>query len=69
MSKMFYQKLAINNIKKNAKTYFPYILTCISTIAMFYIMNFISVNDGLDTMYGGRELKTILNCIIGITKG
>ncbi|HAR85811.1 MAG TPA: cell division protein FtsX [Clostridium sp.] len=61
MSKIFYQKLAINNIKKNGKTYFPYILTCISTIAMFYIMNFISVNDGLDTMYGGRELKTILN--------
>ncbi len=61
MSKMFYQKLAVTNIKKNGKTYFPYILTCISTIAMFYIMNFISVNDGLDSMYGGRELKTILN--------
>jgi len=61
MSKMFYQKLAVNNIKKNGKTYFPYILTCISTIAMFYIMHFISVNDGLNSMSGGRELKIILN--------
>lgn len=61
MSKMFYQKLAVNNIKKNGKTYFPYILTCISTIAMFYIMHFISVNDGLDSMSGGSQLKTILN--------
>lgn len=61
MSKMFYQKLAVINIKKNGKTYLPYILTCISTIAMFYIMHFISVNDGLDSMSGGRELKIILN--------
>jgi len=61
MSNMFYQKLAATNIKKNGKTYFPYILTCISSIAMFYIMHFISVNDGLDVMSGGRELKIILN--------
>jgi putative ABC transport system permease protein len=61
MSKMFYQKLALTNIKKNGKTYFPYILTCISTIVMFYIMHFISVNDGLNRMSGGDTLKTILN--------
>lgn len=61
MTKMFYQKLALTNIKKNGKTYFPYILTCISTIVMFYIMHFISVNDGLNRMSGGDTLKTILN--------
>lgn len=60
MSNMFYQKLAATNIKKNGKTYFPYILTCISSIAMFYIMHFISVNDGLDVMSGGDSLKIIL---------
>lgn len=60
MSKMFYQKLAVTNIKKNGRTYFPYILTCICTIAMFYIMHFISVNGGLNSMSGGRELKMIL---------
>jgi putative ABC transport system permease protein len=58
---MFYQRLALTNIKKNEKTYFPYILTCICTIAMFYIMHFISLNDGLNNMSGGRELKIILN--------
>ncbi|MFL0245570.1 ABC transporter permease [Candidatus Clostridium stratigraminis] len=61
MSKILYQKLAVTNIKKNGKTYFPYILTCISTIAMFYIMHFISVNEGLDSMSGGAQLKAILN--------
>lgn len=69
MSKMFYQKLAVTNINKNKKTYFPYILTCICTIMMFYIMDFISLNDGLNHMPGGDSLKIILNLgtkVIGI---
>jgi putative ABC transport system permease protein len=61
MSKLFYQKLALTNIKKNGKTYFPYILTCICTIMMFYIMSFISLNEGLNDMSGGKQLKIILN--------
>lgn len=61
MNSMFYQKLALTNIKKNGKTYFPYIITCICTIIMFYIMDFVSVNKGLDRMAGGDNLKSILN--------
>ena len=38
MSKSFYFKLAAENIKKNSKTYIPFILKCIITIAMFYII-------------------------------
>lgn len=60
MSKMFYAKLAAINIKKNGKTYFPYILTCISTIIMFYILCSISLNDGLNNMSGGGTLRAIL---------
>lgn len=69
MNKMFYQRLALTNIKKNRKTYVPYIITCICTIVMFYIMHFISVNEGLDRMSGGSSLKIILNLgtyVIGI---
>ena len=61
MNNTFYAKLAVTNIKKNGKTYFPYILTCIGTIIMFYILHFISVNDGLNNMSGGDSLKTLLN--------
>lgn len=61
MSRLFYAKLAITNIRKNGKTYYPYILTCIGTIAMYYIMHFISINEGLEHMSGGDSLKTILN--------
>lgn len=51
------------------KTYLPYILTCIGTIAMFYMMHFISGNPGLNEMSGGNSLITILNLgiyVIGI---
>lgn len=61
MNKFFYAKLALTNIKKNGKTYIPYILTCIGTIVMFYIMVSISQNKGLDHISGGSSLKTLLN--------
>lgn len=48
MNKGFYQKLALTNIKKNKQTYFPYMLTCICTIMMYYIVHSISINGGLN---------------------
>lgn len=69
MSNFFYTKLALTNINKHRKTYIPYILTCIGTIAMFYMMYFISGNPGLKEMSGGDSLITILNLgniVIGI---
>ena len=32
---MFYPKLALTNLKKNGKTYIPYLLTCVLTVMMF----------------------------------
>ena len=61
MRKFFYARLALTNIKKNGKTYYPYLLTCIGTIVMYYILHFISVNDGLEQMSGGTSLKNLLN--------
>lgn len=69
MNKMFYPKLAVTNIKKNSKTYFPFILTCICTIAMFYIMHAISINKALEKTSGGASIRSILSfgtVIIGI---
>lgn len=69
MSKFFYQRLAVINIKKNSKTYLPFIITCICTIAMFYIMHALSINKGLEGTSGSESLKTILylgTIVIGI---
>ncbi|WP_428908098.1 ABC transporter permease [Niallia sp. Krafla_26] len=60
MRKFFYAKLALTNIHKNRKTYYPYILTCIGTVVMYYILHFISVNNGLDQMSGGTSMKNML---------
>lgn len=69
MSKLFYPRLAVINIKKNSKTYFPFIVTCICTIMMFYMMHAISINKGLDGASGSESLKVILHLgtiVIGI---
>ncbi len=64
---MFYPKLALTNIKKNGKTYIPYLLTCVLTVMMFYVMNAISRNRGLDQMAGAEALKIILMWTVVIT--
>lgn len=61
MNNLFYPKLAADNLKKNSKTYIPYILTCIGTIIMYYIMYTLSVNKGLAHMSGGADLRMVLS--------
>ena len=60
MSSGFFAKLAVSNIKKNRNTYIPYIVTCIMTVAMFYIVKSLSLNPGLEEMLGGDELSYIM---------
>lgn len=60
MSRGFYLKLAASNIRKNNKTYVPYILTCIMTVAMFYIMKSLSLNPDLEGLMGGQHVSYTL---------
>lgn len=60
MNKLFYSKLAVTNIKKNSKTYIPFLLTCIITIAMFYDICSLAGNNGLDSMPGSGEMRMML---------
>ncbi|MDE7310050.1 MAG: ABC transporter permease [Eubacterium sp.] len=65
----FYPKLAAGNIKKNGQAYFPYILTCILTIAMFYIFKSLSMNPGLNDMRGTTYLSFMMmlgSVVIGL---
>jgi putative ABC transport system permease protein len=66
MNRKLCSKLARTNIKKSGKFYFPYILTGIGTVMMFYMMCFLANNQGLTGMNGGEQLKIILNMGIGI---
>lgn len=60
MRKGFYTKLAASNIKKNSRTYIPYIITCIITAAMFYIINSLSNNESIKKLYGGETILITL---------
>ena len=66
MNKGMYTKLAITNIKNNRKFYFPYLLTGIITVAMFYIMCALESNPGIQSMPGAKDLGLILRLGIGV---
>lgn len=60
MRRLFYFRLAAVNIKRNGKAYLPYLLTCILTVAMYYIMKSLSLNEGLRNVIGGGVVSTTL---------
>lgn len=69
MVKNLYARLAFNNLKKNRKIYLPYILTCIVTVLMFYMIHSLSVNESITTMHGGKTIQYSLSygtIIVGI---
>ena len=52
MKSMLYPKLAWQNLKNNRTTYFPYLLTCSVSVAMYYIMQSITLNERSGTGAG-----------------
>lgn len=61
MNKLLYAKLAASNLRKNRQNILPYLLSCIGTVMMFFIMASISENEGLNELYGADYITTITN--------
>lgn len=66
MNRFFYLKLAVNNLKKNAQTYIPYLLTCICTIMMFYNMRFLVVAKDIGNLSDSASLRAVLSLGAGV---
>ena len=69
MRRGFFARLAAGNIKKNGSTYFPYILTCVVTVTLYYIVKSLSLNPGLEEMAGDQTLISLMEMgtrIIGL---
>lgn len=66
MSKGFYIKLSVQNIKKNGKIYIPYFLMCSFMTAMYYIIYALSINEGMKKMAGGSNMSQMLGVGCGI---
>lgn len=66
MKKGFYPRLAWMGITKNKQLCFPYILTCIGMVMMYYIMKSLSVCELLYDIRGGGNLVVILTLGRGV---
>lgn len=61
MNKFFlYPKLAATGVRKNSRTYLPYILTCSGMIMMYYIVSFLGKDKFVAEMKGGSSLQIML---------
>ncbi len=60
MRKLFYARLALDNIRKNARTYIPYILSCVFTVAMTYILYMLPEDPGLTGTRGEVTIRSTL---------
>lgn len=62
----FYPKLAWEGIRKNKRLYFPYILTGLVMVMMYYILSFLGESPALAQMPGGSVLMSLLplGCVV-----
>lgn len=60
MNKGLYPRLAFQNIKKNAKLYIPYLLTCILTIGMYYIIDALARSKSILNLRGGEYIQSLM---------
>lgn len=69
MKKGFYIRLAADNIRKNSKLYVPYLITCVMSVVMFYVMMSLSLDPSIVKMLGGGTLRIIMRmgaCIVAL---
>lgn len=57
----FYPRLALDGIRKNKRLYLPYVLICIGTIMMYYIITFLQYSQAISYMPGSATIAATLN--------
>lgn len=60
MNSLLYAKLAKTNLSKNRQNILPYLLSCIGTVIMFYIMSTLALSDGLAKMIGKAAIQEVM---------
>ena len=66
MKKGFYRTLAWTGIKNNKKLYVPYILTCMGTVMMCYIISFLGTSPTFAEIQGGETVQAFLGMGFGV---
>lgn len=60
VAKNFSWKLALTNIRNNRKFYLPYFLASAGIIAMFYIICYLAMNEGIEKMSNSLSVIMVL---------
>lgn len=60
MFKAIYIRLAFTNLKKNKRSYLPFLVTSIITIMLFFDMSMIMDNSGIKEIPGADSMRSIL---------
>ena len=60
MNSLFYAKMAVSNIRKNKKIFFPYIIMGIFSVMMYYMMVSLMNNDGIRKMPYSDNILALL---------
>ncbi len=66
MNKRIYGKMAITNIFKNGKIYFPYLLTIIASMMFYFLLNSIGSNSNIYNVVTGAEAFKGASVLCGI---
>lgn len=66
MKKGFYRMLAWTGIRQNKKLYLPYLLTCMGTVMMCYIISFLSTSPVFGSIKGGNTMQSFLSMGVGV---
>ena len=60
MNNLLYARLAKTNLSKNRQNILPYLLSCIGTVVMFFIMDTLAQGSGFDSMIGKDTILTVM---------
>ncbi len=60
MNKRFYARLARRNLQKNIRSYGPFLLACVLTVCMFFIILALSVSPSLQSMTGANTIQVVI---------
>ena len=60
MNSLLYAKLAKTNLSKNRQNILPYLLSCVGTVIMFYVMSTLALSEGLKKMRGEATIREVM---------
>lgn len=66
MKLFFYPRLALDGVRKNKRMYFPYILTCIGMVMMYYIIVFLRHSEAVEAVRGAGIVQEFLRLGSGV---